>query len=68
MSMSAELAAAARWIRAVAERLPEDKRPDVALLWGELMDSVEDTRSKGSAELAIIEWRRDVAEQLGVGT
>jgi hypothetical protein len=57
VSLNAELAAAARWISAAVERLPENARPDIALEWGELMDTLEDCRSEGSKELAVLEWR-----------
>ena len=58
MSLNSELALAAVRVRALTERLPESRRPDVAAVWAELMDEVEDTRSEGSAVLAVIEWRK----------
>jgi hypothetical protein len=67
MSYRAELAGAARWAKATAERLPLEHRPDMALEWSELMDRLEDCRSEGSKELAIIEWRAEMAERLSGG-
>jgi hypothetical protein len=67
MSFNAELAAAARWISAAVERLPHEHRPDVAIEWGELMDTLEECRSEGSKELAIIQWRAEMEERLAVG-
>lgn len=64
MSLNAELADAARWARAASERLPEADRPDIAIRWGRLMDSVEDARSEGAAILEIISWRQELAEDL----
>jgi hypothetical protein len=58
MSLNSELALAAVRVRALVERLPESRRPDVAAVWAELMDEVDDTRSEGSAVLAVIEWRK----------
>jgi hypothetical protein len=68
MSLNAELAAAARWIRARAERLPESERPDVARLWRELLTEVENCWSDGAAELAVIQWRQDLEAKLGPTT
>lgn len=67
MSYRAELAAAARWVKAAAERLPVEHRPDIAADFGALMDTLEDCRSDGSKELAIIEWRAEMAERLATG-
>jgi hypothetical protein len=64
VSLNAELALAARSMNAVAERIPEAARPDLAALWGELMDEIEDCRSEGAAALAVIEWRRRVERDL----
>jgi hypothetical protein len=64
MSFNLELAAAARWVSAEAERLPENARPDIALEWDELIDTLEDCRSEGTKELAIVEWRADMEERL----
>jgi hypothetical protein len=63
----AELANAARWVKAAAERLPVQHRPDLALEWAELSDRLEDCRSDGSRELCLIEWRAEMAERLDVG-
>jgi len=57
MSRNAELAVAAARIRTLAERIPEEYRPDVATAWAELMQAVEATRSEGAAVVAIREWR-----------
>jgi hypothetical protein len=64
MTFNAELAAAARWVSAAVERLPLEQRPDVAVAWGELIDTLEDCRSEGSKELAILEWRAEMEERL----
>lgn len=64
MSLAAEMAAAARAMNAHAARLPAERRPDLAELWAELTDLVEDCRSDGAAVLAVIEWRRDVEAKL----
>ena len=57
MSYRAELACAARWLKATADRLPVEHQPDLALEWRELEDRLEDCRSDGSRELTIIDWR-----------
>jgi formate dehydrogenase maturation protein FdhE len=64
VSLSAEKAAAARWLKAKAEQLPPEHRPDVAEEWGRLLHSIEDTRSDGAAVMAILEWRQEMAEKL----
>jgi hypothetical protein len=64
MSYRAELANAARWISAAVSALPPEHRPDIALEWGELLERLQDCGSDGSRELAIIEWREQVAERL----
>lgn len=63
-SLNTELAAAARWVRAAAERIPEDQRPDIAREWGQLMSDVDDARSEGAGELIVIQWRQDMGERL----
>ena len=60
MSLNSELALAARSIRALADRIPEANRPDVAALWTDLMEAVEDSRSEGGALLALIEHRQRI--------
>jgi len=64
MSVNAELAAAARWVRSAADKLPEEHRPDIAAEWTELMDVVEASRSEGAAILAIVNWRADMQGRL----
>lgn len=64
MSFRAELACAARAMRAHADRLPEHLRPNLAELWAELTDELDNCRSEGARELAVIEWRRDVESRL----
>lgn len=66
MSLNAELAGVARWIRAVAERLPEDERPDVARLWSQLCEALEDAPTEAQAREVIAAWREGVASQLKV--
>jgi hypothetical protein len=55
MSYSIELAAAARRIRALAEQLPEQSRPDVVSAWADLLDDL-DGRSNRAARAAIARW------------
>jgi hypothetical protein len=72
MSVNAELAAAARWISAAAERLPDEKRPDLAAAWGELTDNLEDCRSEGSKHLrssnGAATWKRGWRQAAPTGT
>lgn len=65
MSVNLELAAAARWVRAAVDQLPEEHRPDVGEDWSELMDTVEASRSEGAAILAIVDWRAEMQRRLG---
>jgi hypothetical protein len=64
LTFNAELAAAARWISAAVERLPENARPDVAEAWGRLADRLDNCRSDGSRELCLIAWRAEMEERL----
>jgi len=57
MSLSAELACAARALQVHGKDLPA---PRVTALWNSLMNQVERCRSAGAAELLILEWRRDL--------
>lgn len=64
MNLAAELEAAATWLGNRVDRLPADKRPDTEALWDQLAEALEDSRSHGSATLAILLWRQDVARLL----
>lgn len=58
MSLAAEKAAAARWIG--SDRVRRElgiSDTEAAELWGRLEDELEDCRSDGSRELAVIDWR-----------
>lgn len=55
MSYSTELAAAARRVRALAEQLPEQQRPDVVAEWSELIAQLED-KSDRAAKTIIAGW------------
>jgi hypothetical protein len=55
MSYSTELAAAARRVRALAEQLPEQLRPDVVAEWSDLIDQL-DGKSDHAARATIAAW------------
>lgn len=55
MTRNAALAAAARRVRSLAERVPEQHRPDIVQAWGELLDSLEG-RTDFQAVAVIAEW------------
>ena len=55
MSHSTELAAAARRVRAIAEQLPEQQRPDVFAEWSDLIDQL-DGESDYVARATIAAW------------
>jgi hypothetical protein len=55
VSYSTELAAAARRVRALAEQLPEQLRPDVVAEWSDLLDDL-DGKSDRAARAAIACW------------
>lgn len=63
MSLAAEKAAAARALAARGRklRIPDQ---DLAELWGEFTEAIEETRSEGAAILAGVEWRRTLDERL----
>jgi hypothetical protein len=63
MSKNYALAGAARRVRAMAERLPERHRPDLAYEWGLLLDSIEDCTDRQA--IAVIEdWQAEMEMRL----
>ncbi len=65
MSLAAERANAARWI---ASKVTSTGFTDTeaASHWGELTLRLEDCRSEGAEELAILEWRVEMEHRLSV--
>lgn len=63
MSRNEALAHAARKIRALADRLPEEHRPDLAAEWGELTDQLEDVPDYRALPL-IRAWEQEMVERL----
>jgi hypothetical protein len=57
------LAAAARRVRALAERVPEEYRPDIAVEWGCLIETIEDKPDR-VALLAIGNWADQLERRL----
>ena len=60
MSMNAELALASRVLNALNDQLPEGHKLDLMAEWDVLVDAVNDSRSEGSALLAIGLWRDEL--------
>jgi hypothetical protein len=65
-SINAQLAHAARQARALADRLPESERPDLAREWRALLDQLE-LAPPYETEEAIDRWRRRMRERLPAG-
>jgi hypothetical protein len=63
VSVNAELAAAARWVAAEVQRLPEEQRPDVAAAWSELLHELDQCRSEGVSTMTILQWRQAMARR-----
>lgn len=67
MSRNYALAHAARRARALAERLPEQHRPDVSEAWGVLLDEIEDLRDARAIDV-IEEWLAEFEQRCAVRT
>jgi len=64
MTRSTTLAAAARRVRALHDRLPEQHRPaNIAIEWAQLLDAIED-RSDRQAQRLIAEWVEEMERRL----
>jgi hypothetical protein len=63
MTRSAELAAAARKVRALNERIPAAHRLNLAPAWNFLLDRIDGQSDRQAVE-TILEWREKVAAQL----
>lgn len=63
MSVNFELASAARRVRALNERLPEDFQVDMAEEWPRLLDAIED-RSDWQSRRLIDEWVEVMEQRL----
>jgi hypothetical protein len=63
MNRSAELAAAARRVRALNERMPAAHRLNVEPAWNSLLARIEGQSDRRAVE-TILEWREKVAAQI----
>ena len=63
VSVNTQLAHAARRVRALADRLPEEHRPDVAAEWSALLDAV-DGLPDSQARRRIAGWMEEMETRL----
>lgn len=63
MSVAAELAQAARRVRALNERLPAERRLDVAVDWHELREHVHGLPDRAASRV-IDDWTADVEQRI----
>jgi hypothetical protein len=64
MSIRRQLADAAREVSAKVARLPDDRRPDVAKRWDELLDRLDEATSEREEERVLAAWLDEVRAEI----
>ena len=64
MTLNAELALAAARTRMLAEGVGDAERDELIEAWGQLLDDMDEARSEGAREVALVEYRAGVEKRL----